>query len=330
MKFLINSLIYITSILISSEAFARTGGYTSGGGGAFVCINNSQIESAELIDLWEGQYLDQRQIARSNTPYLEQTWEAIEKFKNIDEEFYKNLVDKLNFILTHTYYLPTGISMPAPPDIEHGYEKDGCPASGMMYYDGPRNRLAIRKAVFDKLISETDRAAALFHEAFYAVLRDLYSYRPLNSVSTREMVACLFSTDSSDCLDSRPALDKIPSTAKSQKCIVQNEFTNKQTEFYIWEQDPSTTGVIVTKFDGISVPTGYIGFANSRSEMGNPFFTLTHAGILNQDLKGRLKGSAATNITARVEEARTAFNTGLKQNNPDPTMHSPFTVQCTQ
>jgi hypothetical protein len=82
--------------------------------------------------------------------------------------------------------------------------KPGCPLEGMLYYDAeraPQPGVVVDSAIFSKLQSATDIAAAWVHEAVYKVYRD--KFKATASVDARKVTACLFATDF-PCLEEAP------------------------------------------------------------------------------------------------------------------------------
>lgn len=257
-KFLLISLFAI------NFAFAEDGPGTSGGGGAFVCTNaDGAIASSELVDLWEARNLDNLNIVNSDQEYWQQAEAALNRFVTILPSLGKEMIEQLHDIKTRVYFVPNNVGLAPPSDVNHGYQKPGCPLAGMMYYDSKRQRLSIDQRVFDALISNTDKAAALTHEAIYNIMRAHPANPQKSSENARKIVGCIFSSDVAACLGVKSTESQIPVDGNLFQCRI-NEI---DTEFlvHVGELTPSNTSnyldwkrsVFLTKFlgDPIAVAT---------------------------------------------------------------------------
>jgi hypothetical protein len=200
--------ILATILLLSglqAQAICPSGPSTSGGGGAFVCRDsNGQVTSSELLDLWEAKNLLNWKVEYSKDPVDAQIKKALSRLASVNSHIASEVEKELVKIRSEAFYLPATIALNAPLDANHLYTKPGCPLEGMLYYDGnrmPSAGLVVDNTIFKKLLTTTDVAASWIHEAYYKVYRDMINPGTMaafglkkDSVSSRKMTGCLFST----------------------------------------------------------------------------------------------------------------------------------------
>ena len=204
-------VLMVIAVGVFSSAVFAAGTQGSGGGGAFSCYEpdhqGSPTTNVYLLDLWEGENLPiggpKLNIPRSNEPVWDQFAKAVNKLKTYDpflpEELTriaKELFDsdkKLNLFSGRKISLE--ISPPA--DALNAYKKKDCDLVGMMYFNGETQKLDVDFDHFNKLANNTEIAAAMLHEAWYFLARSNSpeQFPVINSVKTRKLVACVFSTD---------------------------------------------------------------------------------------------------------------------------------------
>jgi hypothetical protein len=188
---------------------AVSGNGTSGGGGAYVCRGSSnKILSAHIVDLWEAEHIaikwhgDQGLAFRipidyTSTKTVDQIMaDKLSKLASYNPIFADKVLTEYNYIKNNIIYLPSDVSIVTPIDLITHYFKTGCPAEGMMRYNGLINKLEINKDIFDMLATNADKAAAYLHESIYKAQRELYYPYFKNSILSRHLVGCLFSDNS--------------------------------------------------------------------------------------------------------------------------------------
>lgn len=198
---------------VFSSTTSATGTQGSGGGGGFWCYDGTESGSpganVYLLDLWEGENLPiggpNLTIPRSKEPVEVQFDRAVEKLRQFDSA----LPEKIKSIASHLFQnkvqTTKQVELPFPDDALTKYKKRDCDPIGLMYYDGTIGKLVYEKKFFDILKDNTEIAAAMFHEAWYKLVRDMAEGNALvkvnNSIQTRKLTACLFS-NSNTCLTS--------------------------------------------------------------------------------------------------------------------------------
>jgi len=205
-------IVFLCVFLFTGLSTVKAGPITSSGGGAFVCRDSSgQILSSRMVDLWESEHTPFRWPNRSGAGVIpitytndtspeEQFNAALAKLSALDGDLADQVRIEQNNIFSQKNVLPDAISIALPDDLKLGYYPTGCPAEGMMLYNGESGLLDIKNDIFQELVTNTDIAAAWMHEALYKVKRetelrgDAKSYVE-NSKKLRRLVACIFSTD---------------------------------------------------------------------------------------------------------------------------------------
>lgn len=195
-------------LLFLAPALTRAGVISGGGGGALVCRNaDGTVTSAELLDLWEAHAMGGQTIVHDSINSVnDQLRAAAAKLAAVHSGLAEGVLENWKHIQKNRVWNTEEVLFPKPDDADNSLEKKNCPLQGMMFYDDQRNKLILRKPVFNALKDNTEIAAAYFHEALYRAMRMLKLEGARNSVQTRIIVGCLFSEgDLADCLNLEPA-----------------------------------------------------------------------------------------------------------------------------
>lgn len=192
--------------LLSSLSFAAGNG-TSGGGASVVCRDQSgKIISAQLYDLYEAQNNSTHpvEILRNKEAPQKQINEALQRWlergasnsswENTTEIDVATLRRTLGLVKRDWSPLRAGTRLPYTPDVNPSFlPKDSrCSLETTANYSDAKNTLLVDMEIFS-LLSPTDQAALLVHEAAYKVNR-IFSHE-VSSENTRRMVARLFSKE---------------------------------------------------------------------------------------------------------------------------------------
>lgn len=305
MKMKIQNQLMIAALgVICSLDAALAGPISSGGGGSFVCRQNGDITSAELIDLWEARAVFGRAVNSSNDPVDYQVAMAINKLERFHPRLADKVTAKINALKAVMRTVPTDMHLPPPPDSELGLVKPNCPAEGLAFYDGRLNALFYNPEIYTALSDNSHRAALLVHEGLYAVMREMPT--PVrNSVSARQIVGCLFSAGN-DCFGSHAA--EIPPGARVENCYVIGP-ESEATEFLRWpvvgeesQQEPAyalsitrfmgrffTMPLLVDKIDIKGVPIGSIKAGLGPDIEANMYISLQRHGRTGQLMVSAMK-----------------------------------------
>lgn len=193
-KFLLLGLMAMGAI-----ANAQAGGVDGGGGKSIVCRDNSGIiQSAEILDLYEGRIMFGLNIYESNEPMASQIKAALNAIPVNSRgliEVYANQVQK-NMKIT-----PAGTQLLPIDDSFEVIAPKGCTAEqAANYYN---DKMILVSGDIWANLSETGKAALILHEAVYAVNRVAGA---TNSRQSRHIVANIFdpSTRWTDIKDQLP------------------------------------------------------------------------------------------------------------------------------
>lgn len=166
------------------------GGVDGGGGNAVVCRNqDGTIESAELLDLFEGSAMYGLNIQRSANPFNTQVEKALEVIPPNSRQLiaaYANIVQRKMTILPPNTKLDK---------IDDSYEvvlPSQCQVEQLARFYS-EERILINGDLWS-FLSETDRAALILHEATYAANRIVGAS---DSRRSRHIVAHLFDPSTS-------------------------------------------------------------------------------------------------------------------------------------
>lgn len=220
-------------MFISCASLSRAGGVDGGGGGAFVCRDSKgNLLNSELLDLWEAGKINQLEIERSQDEIDIQIENAILKLDPLLTEFLNPIRLEVKTIMANARALSADVGLPVPKDANPKYQKKNCSLEGMMYFDGDLNKVFYNMETYEKLLSNTDKAAAWAHEAIYKYMREHYG--ETNSFNSRKLVGCLFAKDC-DLKSSLMTIEerlKIESTSNDESGVL-FKCADEKSEFYI-------------------------------------------------------------------------------------------------
>lgn len=217
-----NTLALVVSLMaLSTDAFA--GPSTGGGGGAFVCYNSDgSIRNSELVDLWEARNLKSLPIPNSSVNAWVQAESAIQRLMPINFDIARHSLVILNEMKSRIEWLQPGVKLNPPTDVGNVFIKPNCPLAGAAYYDDYAKKVYIDREIMNSMISETDVAALLAHEALYRLFRTRFN--AVDSIATRAIVGCLFSsTPVGSCLEVRAELVKVPESGDVYHCTSEDQ-----------------------------------------------------------------------------------------------------------
>jgi hypothetical protein len=188
--------LFLTSIL-SASAFAERGGVDSGGGKAIVCRDTSgRIQSAELLDLFEGRVLFKREALESNADYATQLADITARFKDQTAggaPYLDQLGGRVQTIFTTDSLIPQGMVLEPTDDAIQIIVPRGCKLEQAASYNTRLQRLFVDSEIWASM-NETNRAALILHEALYDGFR-LYADE-VDSFYTRQVVSLVMSMTS--------------------------------------------------------------------------------------------------------------------------------------
>lgn len=184
---------------------------TDNGCGAFACVKNGKILSAENQDLWRGAHVDVPKKGSTTVPVevwpkllfqpdpvneVIQAFEAIEKLKDFNLHFYQQVKAELDIVIQ--IYKIVDFRNPIVGDSDRTKSKDDCDQEGAepaffqsaLYEEN--GLLSYNDNVWEKL-DPNHKAAQHSHEAIYQVMDHYYGED--KSDHTMEINALLYAID---------------------------------------------------------------------------------------------------------------------------------------
>lgn len=161
-----------------------TGGVDGGGGKSVVCRNDQQqIISAQSLDLYEGRTLYGLHIQTSDESMNLQIEKALKTFAG-DQSIIKYYVSIVKEKMT---LLPAGTQLSEVSDSYDIVFPKGCKSEQLARYYSDE-KIFVNSDIWS-LLSQTDKAALILHEAIYKVNR---MYGAMDSRQSRHIVMSLF------------------------------------------------------------------------------------------------------------------------------------------
>src|SRR6185312_14471994 len=110
-------------------------------------------QTAQLLDLYEGQIRYGLTIPSSTDPVQDQIARVLAKLKGYDWFLWSDVTDKLAEVQAKISYLPEGVIMAPGVDLGDSYAAlipDGCELAYVGYYEST-GTLRISKTIYDRL-----------------------------------------------------------------------------------------------------------------------------------------------------------------------------------
>ena len=193
-------IVSLCIMLAVSGSFAKgaESGEKGNGGGAIVCRDvNGQIQSAELLDLWEGRVIDKIEPLFSTSAssvsvesYIDIALKKIARLAGPD--YAAKITASLAIVKADQKDVASdGVAIMPPRDAENVFIKKGCALEGVAAFIDRKETLYLDEEIFNHF-SPADKAALYVHEALYRVLRK--EAGATDSLRTRKLTAYLFSS----------------------------------------------------------------------------------------------------------------------------------------
>ncbi len=242
------ALVLLSFLAIAGSCFAASGGVDSGGGKAVVCRDaQSQIISAELLDLFEGRILRQSQPNLRNLDFRMQISdldEKVRKTKSFGDDF-SYLVPATLKLFEKATVLPKDVRLEPTGDAIEIIIPRGCQLEQAAVFNTRLDRLFLDSEIWEKF-NETNKAALLFHEQLYDSLRSNFNEK--DSFYTRQVVANFFSVQPYYGVEEGVPANRAICRAKISK---DDEYFNSHTAlFYLYESPESGNLMIQYAFAG--------------------------------------------------------------------------------
>lgn len=192
----------ICTIILTTNLFATptgdgTGGFRVGnGGGSCITKNGNEITSAKLLDFVEGE-LNKNLLFKydrhTTSDAVSLVKLALNKITNLEHK--KNIINELNYLWSIKQFtkLPLSEVNDYLTEICKAPQINGEFAQAANYLNSG-NILYINEKIF-RMMSETDKAGLILHEAIYAYDRKIHQNPNINSLFTRKAVAAIMSTN---------------------------------------------------------------------------------------------------------------------------------------
>jgi len=187
---------------VTSSAQGAAGGGDSGGGSVVVCRNSAgEIESVQLLDLFEGKIRHRHKHPVLNLHHMEILEGLIPRLSFAHFEtneghwsFTEELKEELNELKLKSEFLPHGVTLNQPTDLGSSYAivvPDGCrvEAAGFREADGT---FVIASTLYEPM-DEVNKAAFWLHEAVYSIYTRSNSLDPSEGTwPIRRLVSTVF------------------------------------------------------------------------------------------------------------------------------------------
>lgn len=224
----ISKIYLLIGLLLPSVIFANA--KVIGNGGNVVICENAQgeVTKAEVLDLFEGHAVYGLNYNEDATPALLQALKYSDTLSYAGSPVSaKNLSADVRDIYNGLKFLPTGVGLESIPDSGHFITPKGCRVVQTINYRDWKN-IFVDVDVWN-VLSETQKAALLLHEAIYAYYREgnFEINDEMTSTRARLAVATLFSGKKAE------ATDKIPDNKNNS--YLHCTSTSPFSEFFYYE-----------------------------------------------------------------------------------------------
>ncbi|WP_374077014.1 hypothetical protein [Bdellovibrio bacteriovorus] len=162
-----STLEYSRGVNSNENVQTDVGGVDGGGGKGIVCRDaQGVIQSAELLDLYEGKSMYGLNIRKSDLPIQEQVNKALQVIPATSRSLFEVFAD---IVIRKMVLLPSGTKLLPVDDSFEIILPKGCEAEQVAHYYSD-DRILVDRDIWDHM-SETDKSALILHEAVYRVNR---------------------------------------------------------------------------------------------------------------------------------------------------------------
>jgi hypothetical protein len=235
-------LVTLALVLSFSNVYAA-GGDSGNGGGGIVCLNANGERTVKLLDLREAEKNPALTIARSNKPWALQLEAALQKYSAVNADYVKLMRAELSYMADNTI-MEDALRLPPPNDtrITDLNEPRNCFLEGVANYDDLTGKLSIDSEL-EALMSETDRAALRFHEAWYRVQRVKMSPTD-NSLVARKVTGMVFAQE---------PLKVVPVNQGAENAISTCTSEDSKYSFHVVPKADGEVELMFTRVSGINL-----------------------------------------------------------------------------
>ncbi len=281
-------LVTLALVLSFSNVYAA-GGDSGNGGGGIVCLNANGERTVKLLDLREAEKNPGLTITRSNKPWAAQLEAALQKYSAVNADYVKLMRAELKYMASNTI-MEDSLRLPPPNDtrITDLNEPRNCFLEGVANYDDVTGKLSI-DAELEALMSETDRAALRFHEAWYRVQRVNMSPTD-NSLVARKVTGAVFAQE---------PLKVIPVNQGAENAVSTCTSEDAKYSFHIVPTDDKIE-LMFTRVNGINLGerTAVIVSSSSRTLQGDMLGSLSEGlkAVIRESSKDERKNRAGSGL----------------------------------
>jgi|GEM_PF-3551199 len=288
-------LVTLALVLSFSNVYAR-GGDSGNGGGGIVCLNANGERTVKLLDLREAEKNPALTITRSNKPWGVQLEAALQKYSAVNADYVKLMRAELKYMAANTI-MEDALRLPPPNDtrITDLNEPRNCFLEGVANYDDVTGKLSI-DAELEALMSETDRAALRFHEAWYRVQRVNMSPTD-NSLVARKVTGTVFAQE---------PLKVIPVNQGAENAVSTCTSEDAKYSFHIIPMDGQVE-LLFTRVNGINLGerTAVIVSNTTRSLDGDMLGSLSEGlkSVTRESSKAERKNRAGSGLDVLAQNS---------------------------
>lgn len=279
------ALLGILSIF-SSELFANAK-VIGNGGNVVICKDASnKITSAETLDLFEGRAiynLNYKEHSKSALAQALQYSDSISKYLGSPVSA-ANLSQDIKDLYKNLHFLPKGVGLAPINDIGNFIIPKNCDIVQTINYRDWKN-IFVDSDIW-RILSETQKAALLLHEAIYAFYREGFSgvVQEETSVRTRLAVAALISGAN---------VEPVDELVNSKGNTYRHCRTEAPVTEFFYYQDQSNQSVVQFRFfaDHIVLTRTWMASENSKVLTGNLISPFEEGVRLQISFEGSYSGS---------------------------------------
>lgn len=196
---------YIMGLILMALTMTAFAGDKGNGGYSLVCRNeNGKINSAELLDIYEGKILHNLDYQNNDLEVDSLILVALNRTAENDS-FYGKMARELEHIQKNTIFVPEGHELELTEDAFPIIKKKGCEFEQLANYTVDE-KLVISEEIYNKL-DNLNKAALYIHEAVFAIRRK--ALNETSSFNSRKLTAHLISSNLEDLVLDRMILESL-------------------------------------------------------------------------------------------------------------------------
>ncbi len=234
---------YIMGLILMAMTMTAHAGDKGNGGYSLVCRDeNGKINSAELLDIYEGKILHHLDFQNNDIEVDSLILIALNRTAGNDS-FYGKMSRELEHIRENTIFVPEGHELELTEDAFPIIKRKGCKFEQLANYTLD-DKLVISEEIYNKL-DKLNKAALYVHEAVFAIRRK--ALNETSSFNSRKLTAHLIASNLENLILDRMIMESLQRNDSFKRPCGLMGTIDQRIEDCSYQQSPRDYIVLVTR-----------------------------------------------------------------------------------